>query len=169
VGQFCGRGFRLRWGWSGRSRQCVHAPNGSLSHIFTVTAEVYTESSFGRYKTTLIALPFDSAPIVPDSYLAAFSAGINVRTSQRTNIGSYNPCVDATVSVQALIYSSDGKLVQTITFDLPPESWKQLPISATVTNGSIRWSSTLPVYQYAVEVDNISNDGSLNLAVEYAP
>ena len=106
---------------------------------------------------------------MPDPYVVAYNAGITVNASQRTNIGCYNPWVDVDVSVLALVYSSDGRLVQTITFDLPPESWKQLPVGATVTNGFVRWSSTLPVYQYAVEVDNLSNDGSLNLAIEYAP
>ena len=131
---------------------------------FYVTAEVYTDSPNGRFSTTVVNGIY---PPFSEGFELNFNVGINVNASRRTNIGVLN-WETAPSLIDARVYDGYGTLVQTITFDLAPEAWQQKSISAQVDDGFVVWEvigEAEAHYFYAVEVDNESNDGTLNWSV----
>ena len=132
---------------------------------FYVTAEVYTDSPNGRFSTTVVNGIY---PNYSAGYDLNFNVGINVNARRRTNIGVLNWGTEPS-SIEARVRDGDGTLVQTIRFDLAPEAWQQKSISASVDDGFVVWEvngESDAHYFYAVEVDNESNDGTLNWSVK---
>ena len=132
--------------------------------LFYMTAEVYTDSANGRFSTTIVSgiIPTFVSSSQPD-----FNVGINANRNRRTNIGVWN-WETRPSSVEAKVFNASGRLLQTIRFDLKAEAWQQKNISASVDNGLVRWEingESKTHYFYAVEVDNKSNDGTLNWSV----
>ena len=131
---------------------------------FYVTAEVYTDSPNGRFSTAVV-----NGIDLRHSFSAErqYNVGINVNANRRTNIGVLN--WDQTPSsIEAKVYDGQGTLVQTIRFDLPSEAWRQQSVAARVDDGFVVWEvngESDSHYFYAVEVDNESNDGTLNWSV----
>jgi hypothetical protein len=133
---------------------------GSSDNEFLVTAEVYTDSFSGRYKT--IVIPADSI----GTTFPAFSAAIYVDASSRTNIGCFNAGF-GTNQISTELRSPSGDLINTYQINLSENSWNQIGIGDAVTGGYIRWRPASSAYCYAVVVDNTSNDGSFIPAQEY--
>ena len=132
--------------------------------LFYMTAEVYTDSDNGRFSTTVVSgiIPTCVSSSQPD-----FNVGINANRNRRTNIGVWNWETKPSL-VEAKVFNGSGNLLQTITFDLKAKAWQQKNISASVSNGWVRWEingESKTHYFYAVEVDNRSNDGTLNWSV----
>ena len=97
-----------------------------------------------------------------------YNVGITVNDSRRTNIGAWNWETNPS-SVEAKVFDASGTLLQTIAFDLKGEAWQQKTIGTPVENGYVRWEingESERHYFYAVEVDNASNDGTLNWSVK---
>lgn len=138
---------------------------GSFNFKFLVSAEVYTDSDKGRFKTVVISgAPLDS--ISPDT--DAYSIGINVDSNTRTNIGCFNTSFSTNV-IDADLYDSSNKLVTTITLNLGGASWTQVAVPNSVSGGYIKWRPISGAYCYAVVVDNKSNDGTFLPAINYVP
>ena len=132
--------------------------------LFYMTAEVYTDSANGRFSTTVVS---GIIPLLVSSSQPDFNVGINANRNRRTNIGVWNRETRPS-SVEAKVFNGSGRLLQTIRFDLKAEAWQQKNISASVDNGWVRWEingESKTHYFYAVEVDNKSNDGTLNWSV----
>jgi hypothetical protein len=131
-------------------------------YVFLVTAEVYADSSTGRYKTSVA----NGSAIDPiGSTNSAYNIGISVDSISRTNIGCFNnQSIPANVTVDIL--DSSGLILKTFGLLLNPKSWYQMSLSTAVSNGVIRWTSNGTIYAYAVVVDNTSNDGSYSVATE---
>ena len=132
---------------------------------FYVTAEVYTDSPNGRFSTTVVNGIY---PLYSEGYELNFNVGVNVNSSRRTNIGVLNWGAESS-SIEARVRDGDGTLVQTIRFNLDAEAWQQKSVSAPVNNGFVVWEingDSDAHYFYAVEVDNRSNDGTLNWSVK---
>ena len=132
---------------------------------FYLTAEVYTDSPNGRFSTTVVngIIPTFVSSTEPD-----FNVGITVNDSRRTNIGVWNWETKPS-SIEAKVFDASGMLVQTIGFELKGLTWQQKTISVPVDNGNVRWEingESEIHYFYAVEVDNASNDGTLNWSVK---
>lgn len=144
----------------------VAPPGGSPTYKFIVTAEVYTDSPNGRYKT-FVNNGKNWKQARPEYSLT--NHGINVSVAERTNIGVFNASTAAKNTVTAEIYNASGIKVDTVTFEMLPNTWEQRAVAVPVVNGMIKWSVTGGAYLYAVTVDNQSNDGSLTPAVEYFP
>ena len=141
------------------------APGGSPDYQFLVSAEVYTDSANGQYKTVVTTGgPVDD--IGPSR--EAYSPGISVNASARSNVGCFN---DSTSSqtIQAHLYSASGNLIHTYSMNFPGNGWSQIGISDTVSGGYIRWQPLASCYCYAVVVDNTSNDGTFINATKYVP
>ena len=139
-------------------------PGGSAANDFIVSAEVFTDSPSGKYKTVVTS----GALLDAVSNLSqAYSLGITVDASTRTNIGAFNDS-DGTNEINADVYSAAGTLLSTVTLTLPAKSWAQVAVSTNVTNGYIRWRTSALAYCYAVVVDNLSNDGTFIPGAEYA-
>ena len=132
---------------------------------FYMTAEVFTDSPNGRFSTTVVngIIPTFVRSTEPD-----FNVGITVNQDRRTNIGVWNWDTKPS-SVEAKVFDASGMLVQTIGFELKGEAWQQKTISTPLENGHVRWEingESEAHYFYAVEVDNQSNDGTLNWSVK---
>ena len=142
-----------------------NVPNGSPLYEFIVSAEVYTDSPNGRFTTVVTSgALLDSI----SNFSEAFSLGLSVDDSRRTNIGAFNDSNSAN-AINADLYDASGNLLNTVPLNLNPKSWSQIPLQITVTNGYIKWRANGPAYCYAVAVDNQSNDGTFIPAAEFAP
>lgn len=152
--------------------------NGDAVGGFYVTAEVYTDSPKGRSSTTVVN-GFNPPGI---EAIRGYHAGITADDSQRVNVGALSLIEHS--SIQAKVFDSQGRHVETIAFEMAPLSWQQKTIGVPVENGSIQWEikgccRILPsepdggdkgseagfAHLWAVAVDNRSNDGTLTWAV----
>ena len=127
---------------------------------FTVSAEVYTMSSQGKYTTVVHNGP---APLTPYLSRAASVGVVTVDGSTRTNAGVFNNS-NQSQTVTARVYYPDTDSDdpdQTITFSLPPKGWAQKSVSARGERGYIFWRIPQEAYLWVVSVDNQSNDGTL--------
>jgi hypothetical protein len=137
---------------------------GSWNYIFLLTAEVYSESPGGKYKTVVSDGPEwvrQSKENIP------YNIGINVNAQERTNIGVFNFRSSASLAVKAEVFDASGSLVETLQFSLGPRAWEQKPLTVPVTNGTVKWTLADAAYVYAVTVDNTSNDGTMMPAVDH--
>lgn len=138
---------------------------GAPNRVFFVSAEVYIDSDKGRLKTVVTAgIPLD--PISPA--INAYSTGITVDSSTRTNLGCFNASFN-TNAIIAELYDSSNRLLTTIPMTLTGGTWNQVPLPTFVTGGYIRWKPNSSAYCYAVVVNNASNDGTFISAVNYVP
>ena len=137
--------------------------------LFYMTAEVYTDSPNGRFSTTVVN---GIVPVFQPGNEPDFNVGINVNESRRTNIGVWNMNMeDMPSSIEAQVFDASGTMIQTIGFELKARAWQQKGITAPVDNGLVVWvikGESQQHYFYAVEVDNQSNDGTLNWSVKGA-
>lgn len=140
-------------------------PGGNPNLKFLVSAEVYIDGQFGRYKTVVST----GAPLDPVSPTAnAYSVGITVDVDNRTNIGCFNTSFSTNV-ISADVYDSANRLVTTVTMTVGGGSWTQVNLPNAVSGGYIRWRPVSAAYCYAVVVNNTSNDGTFVPAVSYVP
>ena len=131
---------------------------------FTVSAEVYTTSSQGKYTTVVHNGP---TPLTPYSSGAASVGVVAVDRSTRTNVGVFNNS-NQSQTVTARIYypgSDSDDPDQTLTFSLPPKGWAQKSVSARGERGYILWRIPREAYPWVVSVDNRSNDGTLAVPI----
>jgi len=139
-------------------------PGGSAANDFIVSAEVFTDSPTGKYKTVVTS----GALLDAVSNLSqAYSLGITVDGTTRTNVGAFND-TDSPNVINADIYNAAGTLLSTVTLTLTARSWAQVGVPTSVTNGYIRWRTDGLAYCYAVVVDNLSNDGTFVPGAEFA-
>jgi hypothetical protein len=139
-------------------------PNGSYKYAYALTAEVYSESPGGRYKTVVSDGP---EWIRQQGGNIPYNIGINVSATERTNIGALNFFSSKSLAVTAEVFDANGTLIETVQFNLRPAGWEQKALTVPVTNGTIRWKMPDDAYLYAVTVDNTSNDGTMMPAVDY--
>ena len=126
---------------------------------FTVSAEVYTTSSGGKYTTVVHNGP---APLTPYSLGAASVGVVTVDGSTRTNAGVFNNSNQSQTVTARVYYTASDDPDQTITFSLPPKGWAQKSVSARGESGYILWRIPREAYLWVVSVDNLSNDGTLS-------
>ena len=129
---------------------------------FTVSAEVYTTSSQGKYTTVVHNGP---APLIPYLSWAASVGVVTVDGSTRTNAGVFNNS-NRSQTVTAYVYypeTNSDDPDQTITFSLPPKGWSQKSVSSRGERGYIVWEIPQEAYLWVVSVDNGSNDGTLSV------
>lgn len=134
------------------------------AEVFSLTAEVYTDSPNGRFSTTVVNGMFPVG--LPRN--TAWNAGLSVTSKQRVNVGVFQLGPDS--SIKARVYDSHGTLVETLRFEAEQFTWHQKTISAPVENGFIEWD--LPEegsYPWMVTVNNQSNDGTLVWATSLPP
>jgi hypothetical protein len=123
---------------------------GSESFNFFLTAEVYTDSPNGRYKTVVLN---GIQPECLTGLRRATSIGLNVNANERTNLGVLNNA-SATANVRAEVYNSTGQLVETLIFTIPPKGWAQQAVTANITDGLVEWKTDNQIYAWSVGVDN---------------
>lgn len=136
----------------------IEPPSGNQNYVFLVSAEVYTESPSGRYKTVVCT---GQGLFPASSKCASYGIGISVSATTRTNMGFFNDS-SSSVNVATEVRNENGEVVGVINTVVPARSWTQVPINTPVSNGYVKWgfSSNQRVYAYVVTVDNTSNDGT---------
>ena len=153
------------------------AATGGTALPFVAVAEVYTETTNGRYSTPITGL-FTDDRVVDPSRETGFSlvTGIRANATNRANYGCSNADF-VPVTVRAEFYTSNtpnvGSPAVVEEFALPAGGWGQRAVP--VQDEQIRilyWvksgGGNLGVYCYGVNVNNASNDGTSIPAV-YVP
>ena len=151
------------WTWSNFLEQVFDyggagAVEFSGNAPFTVSAEVYTTSSEGKYTTVVHNGP---APLRPYSSVAGSVGVVTVNGATRTNAGVFNNSNRSQTVTARVHYTGSNDPAQTITFSLPPKGWAQKSVSARGERGHIIWRIPQEAYLWVVSVDNRSNDGTL--------
>ncbi len=138
---------------------------------FVAVAEVYTAGAAGRLSIPLAGLNGGDAVAVAASGATSVVSGLRVNAATRANFGCSNlDPVPATVRVDFSAITDGAPAAAATDLPLGPSGWRQeaVPIPGddifaffTVTSGG----GPLGVYCYGVNVDNVSNDGTLVSAV----
>ncbi|HEU0008036.1 MAG TPA: hypothetical protein VFS12_18780 [Terriglobia bacterium] len=151
--------------YSGAGALLFESQGTSTNYKFTVRSEVYNVSSSGTFTTVVPAIELASVSVPPpgSQFFFAMNGGINVNSFRRTNLGCVNYS-STSMEVLAAALNSSGDIVQEFTFTMVPFSWKQLPVTAQLSDGLVAWGSLRPITAFMVEVDNTSNDGSYFVA-----
>ena len=90
--------------------------------------------------------------------------GISVDAYDRTNLGCASDSPFAQ-TITARVYSAANVLLGTLSFDMNPWGWRQVGVDVGVTDGTMVISSTQRAVCFGVVVDNVSNDGTYQIAV----
>jgi len=138
--------------------------SGDPDYLFLVNAQVYVDTSAGRYTTSVPSI--DELGATTD-IRPGLVVGFSVNSAFRTNVG----CASTTSAPQTVTFSvfnaSNKAVGKPYTLALAGLGWDQLVLSAPVTNGGLLVETTGSAVCYAVEVNNVSNDGTFLLAVPY--
>ncbi len=133
-------------------------------YLFIVSAQVYVDTGNARY-TTSVQFADDLGAITASR--PGFIVGISVNSNFRVNIG----CASNTSSRQTVtfrVYDRDYNLLgPASSFELAGYGWGQYGVNVPVTNGGITIQINGNAVCYAVEVNNVSNDGTYQLAVPF--
>ena len=150
------------FGYSGGG--AIDLDSGNGAYKFIVNAQVYVDTSAGRYSTS-VQFADDLGAVTPSR--PGFAVGISVNSNFRTNVG----CASNTSAPQTITFSvfdADYDLVgQSTSFTLAGYGWGQYSVAVPVSNGGLRVETTGNAVCYAVEVNNVSNDGTYQLVVPY--
>ena len=68
-------------------------------------------------------------------------------------------------TITAQVFSPSNVYLGSLSFDLNPWGWTQVGVNIPVTDGIMVINSTQRAVCYGVVVDNVSNDGTFQLAV----
>jgi hypothetical protein len=122
------------------------------------------DTANGRY-TTAVQFADDLGDIIPSR--PGFVVGVSVNTARRTNIGcASNSGFDQTITFRA--FDSNNFLVgDPFSFTLAAFGWAQYSVNLSLTNGGIRIDASENAVCFGVEVDNLSNDGTYQLATPF--
>ena len=138
--------------------------SGEADNLFLVNAQVYVDTGAGRY-TTAVQPADDLGAITP--FRPGLVVGFSVNADFRTNIG----CASTTSSPQTVTFSVFNSSSRTkglpFTLELEGLGWDQLILAVPITNGGLLIETTGSAVCYAVEVNNVSNDGTYLLAVPF--
>ena len=135
--------------------------SGDTAYRFIVSAQVYVDGPNGRFSTAVQSAD-EAGTIV--SGRPGYVIGISANGFDRTNFGcaSDSPLPQ---TITGRVYSPSNAFLGEISFDMNPWGWMQASVNIGVTNGTMMISSTQRAVCYGVVVDNVSNDGTFQLAV----
>jgi hypothetical protein len=140
--------------------------DSTASHLYFATAEVYTDSTNGRYSTPLVGMfTRDRVPRASESGYARVE-GLRMDAENRANFGCSNTdAVTSVVAAEIRAWNGSSWNTQTVTLTLPPGAWQQLPVPIQGEWIRINFRLTagggaLGTYCYGVTVNNRSNDGT---------
>jgi hypothetical protein len=142
----------------------IDLDSGYASDVFIVSSQVYVDTAAGRY-TTAVQFADDLGAVTPSR--TGYVVGVSINGSSRTNIGcASNSPYDQTITFQA--YDSGGYVVGSpFSFLLRAWGWGQVSYDGSLTNGGIQVRATQNAVCYGVEVNNVSNDGTFQLATPF--
>jgi hypothetical protein len=130
----------------------VKFDSGNAANKIALSADVYTNGPCGDFGTDVPAI---SATL---SAAESITPGVTNNEAQRTNVACFNGSASAN-RVVAEVFDQENHVVQTLTLDLAGNAWRQIPITAPVEGGYVRFHPSAPAYCYGVVVTNLTNDG----------
>lgn len=142
----------------------IDLDSGNANDVFIVSSQVYVDTASGRY-TTSVQFADDLGAIVPNR--PGFVIGLSVNSAFRVNVGcASNASQSQTITFSA--FDKDYNLVgSSFSFTLAGFGWAQYGVNLALNNGGIFIEATRNAVCYAVEVNNLSNDGTYQLAVPF--
>ena len=142
----------------------IDLDSGNDAYRFIVSAQVYVDTGAGRY-TTSVQFADDLGAITPDR--PGYAVGISVNSNFRTNIGcASNSSAPQLITLRA--FDRDFFLVgDPFSFTIGGFGWAQYSIRVPLNNGGIIFEATRNAVCFAVEVNNVSNDGTYQLAIPF--
>ncbi len=135
--------------------------SGNTGYRFIVSAQVYVDGPNGRFSTAVQSAD-EAGTIV--SGRPGYVIGISANSFDRTNLG----CASDSGSPQTItadVYSPSNTYLGSLSFNMNPYGWTQVGVNIPVTDGIMVIKSTQRAVCYGVVVDNVSNDGTFQLAV----
>lgn len=142
----------------------IDLDSGDVNLKFVVSSQVYVDTVNGRY-TTSVQFADDLGAITPSR--PGYVVGISVNAARRTNVGcASNSGFSQTVRFQAFD-SNNVSVGNPVVFDMAPYGWAQFSYVGSLTDGGVYVTATQNAVCYAVEVDNVSNDGTFQLATPF--
>ena len=143
----------------------IDLDSGSTAFLFIVNSQVYVDTVAGRY-TTAVQFADDLGAITPSR--PGFAVGVSNDSLRRLNVGcASNTSVSQTITFQG--FDRDNFAVgDPFAFTLVGFGWGQFfAANFSLTNGGVRITTTGNAVCWAVEVDNISNDGTFQLVTPF--
>lgn len=142
----------------------IDLSSGNDAYKFIVSSQVYVDTGSGRY-TTSVQFADDLGAITPAR--PGYVVGITINSNFRTNIGcASNTSAPQTITLRA--FDRDFNLVgDPFSFDMRGYSWAQYSVTVPLTNGGFMINASQNAVCYAVEVNNVSNDGTYQLAIPF--
>lgn len=146
------------------SAGAIDLDSGDDLYRFIVTAQVYVDTNAGRY-TTSVQFADDLGALTPAR--PGYVVGLSVNASFRTNVGcASNSPVSQTITLR--VFDSDFFLVgDPFSFVIGGYAWAQYSVIVPLSNGGIKIEASQNAVCYAVEVNNVSNDGTFQLAIPF--
>lgn len=142
----------------------IDLDSGNTALRFIVNSQVYVDTINGRY-TTAFQFADDLGAIT--SSRSGYVVGVSVNSARRTNVGcASNTSVPQTIRFQAF-NANNVAVGDPLSFNLAGFGWAQYQYVGSLTNGGVYVTATQNAVCYAVEVDNISNDGTFQLATPF--
>ncbi len=142
----------------------IDLDSGDTNHVFIVSAQVHVETAAGRF-TTAVQFADDLGAVVPAR--PGYVVGVSVNGFSRTNIGcASNSPYDQVITFRAFDAFGDA-VGSPFSFTLKAWGWDQYSYGEPLTNGGIRIDATQNAVCFGVEVNNISNDGTYQLATPF--
>ena len=135
--------------------------SGNVGYRFIISAQVYVDGPNGRFSTAVQSAD-EAGTII--SGRPGYVIGISANSFDRTNLG----CASDSSSPQTItahVYSPSNVHLGSLSFNMNPWGWTQVGVNIPVTDGIMVISSTQRAVCYGVVVDNVSNDGTFQLAV----
>jgi hypothetical protein len=142
----------------------IDLDSNDANHLFIVSAQVYVDTNAGRY-TTSVQFADDLGAVTPTR--PGYVVGMSVNGTSRTNIGcASNAPYDQTITFRA--FNRFGEVIGSpFSFTLRAWGWAQYSFADSLTNGGIEIQATQNAVCYGVEVNNVSNDGTYQLATPF--
>ncbi len=135
--------------------------SGDPAYRFIVAAQVYVDGPNGRFSTAVQSA--DEAGTLT-SGIPGYVVGVSVNGYDRTNLGCASDSAFSQ-TITADVYGPANESLGSFSFTLSPFGWEQVGVDIGVTNGTMVVRSSERAVCFGVVVDNVSNDGTFQLAV----
>jgi hypothetical protein len=135
--------------------------SSNTSNRFIVAAQVYVDGPNGRFSTSVQSAD-EAGTIIAGR--PGYVVGVSADSFDRTNLGCASDS-GFPQTITAQVYGPSNEPLGSLSFDMNPYGWNQVPVHIGVTNGIMVINSTQRAVCYGVVVDNTSNDGTFQLAV----
>jgi hypothetical protein len=142
----------------------IDLDSGNSGYVFIVNSQVYVDTVAGRY-TTAVQFADDLGDITP--LRPGYVVGVSINSLFRVNVGcASNSGFPQTITFQAFD-ANNIAIGNPFSFPLAGFGWAQYSANFVLTNGGVYITASDNAVCFAIEVNNISNDGTFQLATPF--